>query len=84
MSEAHKGKKSPMLGRQLTDEHKQKISASLKGEKNPNFKKLKGKQNPMYGKQHSEEAKQKMREAWLKRKLKMKLESYNVSTLVLF
>ena len=42
-NETSKGKNNPMYGKKFSDEHREKISASLKG-------KLSGKNNPMYGK----------------------------------
>ena len=51
MSEAHKGKSGPNKGKKFSEEHKKKIGASKKGNKN------------MLGKHHSEEAKKKMSEA---------------------
>ena len=69
LSELHKGKP-------LSEEHKQKLSESLKGAKSPNYGKhlseetkwrmsesLKGTKNPFYGKRHSEETKRKMSES---------------------
>lgn len=58
LSDSHKGKKMPekqrlkMIGRKLSEEHKRRISESLKGEK-----------NWLFGKHISEEAKKKMSEA---------------------
>ena len=52
MSEANKGKPSPIKGKQLSEEHKRKIAESRKG-----------KSSGMIGKHHSEEAKCKMSES---------------------
>lgn len=62
------GEKNPMFGKELTDEHKIKMSKSLKG-KTKNITELDriqrserftGKNNPMYGKQMSAEHKEKI------------------------
>lgn len=50
-------------GRKLSEEHRQKISESKIGEKNPMYGvSLYGETNGMYGKHHSEECRQKMKE----------------------
>ena len=51
MSEAHRGEKCYIFGKHITEDHKQKISENLKGNKNA------------LGKTHTEETKQKMSEA---------------------
>lgn len=53
-----------LKGRTFTDEHKHKISESLK---NANLKR-KGKDNPFYGKKHSDETKRKIAETKSKQK----------------
>ena len=50
------GKKNPMFGRHLTEEHKKLISEKVKGEKHPN-----------YGKHRSEETKRKISESLRKK-----------------
>ena len=53
------GDNNPMWGKQLTPEHKAKISKSLSGPNNPNYGVHKyGENNPFYGHQHTEETKQ--------------------------
>ena len=53
--------KEKTIGRKVSEETKQKISNSLKGENNPNYgKDFSGENNPIYGKHHSEESKRKM------------------------
>lgn len=75
----NKGDKNPFYGKQLSEEHREKISlnhADFSGERNPNYgkhrseetkKKLseaqKGEKNHMYEKHHSEETRRKMSEA---------------------
>jgi hypothetical protein len=76
ISEAKKGEKHHMFGKNLSEETKQKISESIKGEKHHMFGKnlseetrqriseaQKGEKNSMFGKIHSEETKQKISES---------------------
>lgn len=49
-------------GNLSSEETRQKISESLKGEKNPMYGRI-GEKHPMYGKHHSEETRQKLSEA---------------------
>lgn len=66
---SNSGKNNAMYGKSRTDEDKQKISDSLKGEKHPMYgktrpkhsEKMTGGNNPMFGKHHTEETKRKMK-----------------------
>lgn len=51
LSQKLKGRKSPMFGKTISDEHREKISKATQGENNPNF-----------GKKHTEETKRKISE----------------------
>ena len=70
-SKAREGKKSPLLGRVLSEKHKEKLRQAKLGRKctaahRKNMSKArKGKKNPFYGKKHSNETKNKMRLAKL-------------------
>lgn len=55
-------------GIKFSKEHKEHLSESRVGTKNPLYGKL-GKDNPNFGSKRSEETKQKMREKWIQRKL---------------
>jgi len=78
MSEAHKGRLSPMKGRRHTPETRAKISEAHKGKKHtPETRAkiseaLKGRLSPMKGRRHTPETRAKMSEAhktqWAKRK----------------
>lgn len=65
------GEKNPMYGKELTDEHKMKMSKALKGkklnlsdeERERRSERFSGEKNPMYGKTMSEEHKEKIRSA---------------------
>ena len=58
------GKERFRLTGPFTDEHKEKISKSMKGENNPNFgKDRSGENNPMFGNHHTLEACEKMSKA---------------------
>lgn len=69
ISEALKGKPSPMRGRRgwshgLTKEtHPSLARMVLRGEQNHNFGRFKGEDNPHFGKSHSEEAKRRIGDA---------------------
>ena len=69
MSEAKKGEKHPLYGKQLSEETKQKMSKSHKGKtsseetKQKLSKSISGEKHPLYGKHHSDETKRKMSEA---------------------
>ena len=51
LSEKLKGRRSPLLGKRISDSHREKISIATRGENNPN-----------YGKKHTEETKRKIKE----------------------
>lgn len=51
LSEKLKGRKSPLLGKSISDSHREKISKATQGKNNPNF-----------GKKHSEETRRKIGE----------------------
>lgn len=59
LSEAQKGRTSPMYGKTHSDETRRKISEAMKGEKNPMY----GKPSPMKGKPHSDETRRKISES---------------------
>lgn len=67
------GDKNPMYGKSLTDEHKQKLSKSLKGKKNPKISLImketqKGEGNYFYGHHQSDKAKEAISKAFKGRK----------------
>lgn len=64
ISEALRGENHPNYGKELTNDHKQKISKSLKEywteeRRKERSEKYSGKNNPMYGKHHTKESKAK-------------------------